>query len=102
MTGKLTAFAWLGWYRASAGMLRWDGAGWQWEEGGAVTGGQPELALDLQSRMLLRFRPEAGKVRWLWLERASDPSHWDALRRAVYSRSSTPVPAAGEPPAAEQ
>jgi hypothetical protein len=58
--------------------------------------------LDLQSRMLLRWRGEGGPARWLWLERASDASHWDALRRAVYSRASTHVPAAGKPPAAEQ
>ena len=106
------AFAGLAWYRGAAGMLRWDGREWHWEEGGAAWVGTPELALDLQSRMLLRFRPHAGPVRWLWLERSSDPSHWDALRRAVYSRASAPIPAfpqggkepppAGKPPAAEQ
>ena len=106
------ALAWLGWRRAPSGTLRWDGALWHWEEPGAVCTGQPELALDLQSRMLLRFRPDAGGARWLWLERASAPSHWDALRRAVYSRASAPIPAfpqggkepppAGKPPAAEQ
>ena len=89
------------WRRSPVGSLCWDGAGWSWEEGGRVAAGSPEAALDLQSRLLVRWRGEGG-TRWLWLERASDASHWDALRRAVYSRASTQVPAAGKPPAAEQ
>ena len=90
------------WWRSPAGVLQWDGSGWNWEEGGRVVAGRPGLALDLQGRLLLHWRPCAGRSRWLWLERASDASHWDALRRAVYSRASTQVPAAGKPPAAEQ
>lgn len=91
-----------GWRRSPAGVLHWDGAGWTWEEGGRAAAGRPEPALDLQGRLLLRWRPHEGRDQWLWLERASDTSHWEALRRAVYSRASTPVPAAGKPPAAEQ
>lgn len=91
-----------GWWRSATGVLLWDGIAWHWEEGAVVTAGRPVIALDLQSRLLLHWQPEAGSKRWLWLERASDASHWDALRRAVYSRASTPVPAAGKPPAAEQ
>jgi hypothetical protein len=96
------AVAWHSWRRSSAGALSWDGSGWNWEEGGAVVAGTPELALDLQERVLLRWRGDSGRTRWLWLEQASDASHWEALRRAVYSRASTHVPAAGKPPAAEQ
>ena len=92
------------WWRSPAGMLRWDGAGWGWldggEEGGEPRPGHPEIALDLQNRLLLRWKPEEGRVRWLWLEQAGSPAHWDALRRAVYSRASAPVPPAGEPPTA--
>jgi toxin CptA len=95
-------FALLGWLRSPVGALRWDGQAWHWEEGGRLDAGRPEIALDLQARVLLRWRGETGPLRWLWLERASDASHWDALRRAVYSRASTHVPAAGKPPAAEQ
>jgi toxin CptA len=96
------ALCWLAWLRSPVGLLLWDGSGWSWNEGRTSVTGQPEVALDLQSRLLLRWRGERG-TRWLWLERASDLSHWDALRRAVYSRASTPVPAAGQqPPAAEQ
>ncbi|MEJ5991022.1 hypothetical protein WG902_13560 [Ramlibacter sp. PS3R-8] len=76
------------WARSARGVLHWDGVGWQWEEGAAMGSGAPEIALDLQSRLLLRWRSEASAVRWLWLERTSAPSHWDALRRAVYSRAS--------------
>jgi toxin CptA len=97
--GLVAALAWL---RSPTGVLRWDGQGWGWEEGAAVAAGQPEITLDLQSRLLLRWRPEGGGARWLWAEQSSAPSHWDALRRAVYSRASTQVPAAGKPPAAEQ
>jgi toxin CptA len=96
------SLAWHGWRRSPAGILHWDGLGWSWEEGGAIAPGRPEPAVELQARLLLRWRGEDGRTRWLWLERASDTSHWDALRRAVYSRASTPVPAAGKPPAAEQ
>ncbi|MFI4926533.1 MAG: hypothetical protein ACHP7E_02445 [Burkholderiales bacterium] len=95
------ALGWRAWLGSPVGLLRWDGSGWSWDEGGTSVAGSPEIALDLQSRLLLRWRGERG-LRWLWLERASDVSHWDALRRAVYSRASTPVPAAGQPPAAEQ
>jgi toxin CptA len=95
-------FSVLAWSRSPAGVLHWEGAGWTWEEGGRVAAGRPELALDLQRRLLLRWQPDAGRARWLWVERASDASHWDALRRAVYSRASTHVPAASQPPAAEQ
>lgn len=108
VAGLLAAAAWL---RSARGMLHWDGLGWQWEEGGAMGTGAPEIALDLQPRLLLRWRAESGAVRWLWLERESAPSHWDALRRAVYSRANAPIPAfppegkerppAGKPPAAE-
>ena len=100
------------WRRSPTGVLRWDGAGWSWEEGTLVAGGHPEIALDLQNRLLLRWQPETGRVRWLWLESARDPAQWEALRRAVYSRASAPdptfpptgkeTPPAGEPPTAEQ
>jgi hypothetical protein len=94
--------AWHGWLRSPQGVLRWDGFAWSWEGGAEVVPGRPELALDLQSRLLLHWRPDSGGAQWLWIARDAAPSHWDALRRAVYSRASTHVPAAGKPPAAEQ
>ena len=107
------SFSWGAWRRSHTGVLQWDGLGWTWQDaaGDAATG-RPDIALDLQSRLLLRWRPAGGGVRWLWVERASAPSHWEALRRAVYSRASAPIPTfppagkepppAGKPPGAEQ
>src|SRR3954466_15201289 len=46
-------FAFHGWWRSPTGVLRWDGLAWTWEEGGQVAAGRPELALDLQGRLLL-------------------------------------------------
>jgi toxin CptA len=91
-----------GWLRAARGLLRWDVLAWAWEEGGRSGPGVPEVALDFQSLLLVRWRAQAGATRWLWLERASDPSRWEALRRAVYSRASAQGPVDGHPPAAER
>jgi len=106
------ALAARGWLASPVGVLHWDGDGWQWEEGASVAAGRAEIALDLQSRMLVRFHAEGGAVRWLWAEREAKLADWEALRRAVYSRASAPIPAfphpgkelppAGKPPAAEQ
>lgn len=90
------------WLRSPSGRLHWDGNGWQWQDAAGLGAGSLGLALDLQAHMLLRWQGEEGRARWLWVARESDVSHWDALRRAVYSRASTPVPPAGPPPAAEQ
>jgi toxin CptA len=102
----------LAWLHAPVGALRWDGLGWQWQQGAASEPGQAELALDLQARLLVRWRAEGGRTRWLWIEQESALADWDALRRAVYSRANAPVPtfprkgkegvSAGKPPAAEQ
>ena len=89
-----------GWLRSPAGTLAWDGGAWRWEQGAGGEAGQPELALDLQARMLLRWVPAEGRQRWLWVERNAAQSHWDALRRAVYSRANTTGASHGGPPAA--
>jgi toxin CptA len=106
------AAAGVGWLRSPTGALRWDGAGWSWEAGGQVRSGHPEIAFDLQNRLVLRWQGEGARASWFWLERAADPMHWEALRRAVYSRASAPSPPfppggkgsppAGQPPTAEQ
>src|SRR5690606_34116800 len=71
----------VGWRRGAQGTLAWDGGGWRWEEAGPQEGaawrpGRPELVLDLQSRLLLRWHSEAPAPRWLWLERESDGARW--------------------------
>ena len=93
-----------GWLRSPAGILAWDGGGWTWQQGESGEAGRPELALDLQARMLLRWVPAQGsaprRTRWLWAERDAAVSHWDALRRAVYSRANTTAASHGGPPVA--
>jgi toxin CptA len=99
------------WLRSPVGDLRWDGRGWSWRQGAAAESGQAELALDLQQRLLVHWRAESGRARWLWVEQESASADWDALRRAVYSRANAPIPTSrkangsppeGKPPAAEQ
>jgi len=109
LAGALAARSWLA---SPRGVLRWDGAQWQWEQGREVATGRSEIALDLQSRLLVRFHAEGGPALWLWVEREAKSADWEALRRAVYSRANAPIPPlpptgkeippAGEPPAAEQ
>jgi len=86
------------WLRSPSGQLAWDGGGWCWEQ----EVGHPEITLDLQSRMLLRWRSDAGAVRWLMPQRNAAPAHWDALRRAVYSPASTDAPHGATPPVARR
>src|SRR5436190_1286652 len=42
------------WHRMPAGLLAWDGAHWSWAAGAHPRVGHPEVALDLQSVLLLR------------------------------------------------
>ncbi|MCG2595246.1 hypothetical protein LZ009_20910 [Ramlibacter sp. XY19] len=86
-----------GWLRSPAGNLAWDGGAWRWQQGDDSVAGQPHLALDLQARMLLRWTPEQGRPLWLWAERDAAVSHWDALRRALYSRTTTAASHGGPP-----
>jgi hypothetical protein len=93
--GLLAAHAW---WRSPAGVLAWDGDGWSWA-GETLGTGRPRAALDLQRWLILRLPGGSGPA-WLWLEQGSDPQHWDALRRAVYSRASTAAPQGAQPPVA--
>jgi toxin CptA len=78
------------WWRQPSGLLAWDGEGWSWSVMGGQESGVPEVCLDLQQRILVRW-VGGGTTRWLWLERAVRPAHWDDLRRAVYSRARSAV-----------
>jgi hypothetical protein len=39
--------------------------------------------LDAQAVVLLRLQRAQGRALWVWLEGASEPARWDALRRAL-------------------
>jgi toxin CptA len=79
--------AWRSWLHSPRGTLAWNGEDWSWTAGPHAEGGAPEPVLDLQRIVLLRWRSGAGAVRWLGAERRMQPSTWDDLRRAVYSRA---------------
>jgi hypothetical protein len=95
-----------GWRRASSGMLAWTGDAWEWRASAPAEAGTPHAVLDLQGWMLVRWQPAHGSVgkraRWLWVERASAPADWFALRRAVYSRARTEAPDGAKPPMAQR
>lgn len=81
---------------ASTGMLHWDGQQWTWQTRGSSWCGTAHLQLDFQRWVLLEFRPYAGALQWLWLARAADPTRWDALRRALWSRAGAGLGHPGE------
>ena len=83
LTGLWAAWNWL---RAPQGLLSWDGQSWSWSAGAQAEEGTPEVGLDLQRWLLLRWSGAAAS-HWLWLQRARQPERWDDLRRAVYSRA---------------
>jgi toxin CptA len=74
------------WWRAPQGDLSWDGENWNWPAVGQGGTGSPEVSLDLQHWLLLRWTG-GHAPRWLWLERAGRTERWEDLRRAVYSRA---------------
>jgi hypothetical protein len=78
------------WLRTPQGLLAWDGLGWTWTVVSGACAGEPEVVLDAQRVLLLRWRGAEGPIQWLWLERGAQPARWDDLRRAVYSRASPP------------
>jgi toxin CptA len=84
------AFASRAWLRTPAGTVSWDGLGWTWTARSGAQPGTPEVALDVQRVMLLRWRGRSERPQWLWLEQETRPDHWDDFRRAVYSRASPP------------
>jgi toxin CptA len=83
LTGLCAAWNWL-W--APQGVLSWDGQSWSWSASAPAQEGMPEVGLDFQRWLLLRWSG-APASRWLWLERARQPERWEDLRRAVYSRA---------------
>jgi hypothetical protein len=87
------AAGWLVWRAGAPGVLFWDGRSWQ------VAGldGDVTPMLDLNTWLLLRFDPVAGRRCWIAASRASSQGPWAALRAALYS--SRP---AADPPGPQQ
>ena len=93
------ACAWRAWVRSAAGTLAWSGECWTWHAAGKEESGAPEVSVDLQAMLLVRWNGDATH-RWLWLERANDPPRWADLRRAVYSRARPDALRGANPPTA--
>ncbi len=71
------------------GTLYWDGDAWSWN-GSALQA--PEVSLDLQTVVLVRFVAEQGVHLGLWLERRQAPARWDDLRRALWAPRASDTP----------
>ncbi|MDQ6628745.1 MAG: hypothetical protein M3Z29_09900 [Pseudomonadota bacterium] len=87
-------------WRPSAGVLRWDGAGWSFaaaSPAGPAIPGRLMLRVDLGAFMLLRFVPQMRskgcRALWLPAQRRGLEREWHSFRCAVYS----PRPAAAIP-----
>jgi hypothetical protein len=72
---------------ACTGTLNWDGGNWCRRDGAHASGGQATAHLDLQSALLVYWRPELGPGSWCWLDSTANPSRWLAVRRALYAHA---------------
>ena len=92
--GVVAWASWAGWQRKVGGTLHWDGLCWRLDMASPKSTLRPPLSLtgdlavhlDFQIFLLLSIRFENGGVRWLWLDQCAELTHWQAFRRAVYSR----------------
>ena|SRR5436190_111072 len=84
--------------------LRWDGLSWALAPAadlGAERPGRLEVAIDLDSFLLLRFLPASGArrvgARWIPVGRVGLEREWHAFRCAVHSPVPAGATAASEP-----
>ena len=77
------------WRNTETGQLAWGGESWVWTTAHRAATGLIVVHLDVQSLMVLTLRDDQGQSVWLWVERASDPIGWRALRRAIYADKKT-------------
>jgi hypothetical protein len=77
------------WRGQNADVLVWNGAQWFLEKPGQAGATAaivpPAVRFDGQRWLLLHTRADHRSV-WLWLARAAAPSHWHALRCALYGQ----------------
>ena len=78
--------------------LRFDGQHWSLSGARARPVVDVAVALDLQSLLLVRLQGAGTRSQWRWLERNTDPAHWNDVRRALYAR--LPAATDGVAPAA--
>lgn len=83
------ALAWIGSVRSAAvANLGFDGQHWSLREPAGAPGTvRANVALDLQSLLLIRLTAPGRSPRWVWLEQRAMPERWRDLRRALYSRA---------------
>jgi len=77
--------------RPAVAQARWDAPLWTLggSRGEIILGAaQAHVHLDLQWLLLAQLTDASGASRWLWFDRAADPSRWLAVRRALYAQSS--------------
>ncbi len=79
------------WRSSETGFLVWGGESWLWTTSNQSSSGSMVVHLDIQSEMVVTLRDDRGRSVWLWLERASDPLAWRALRRAIHADKSVEV-----------
>ena len=77
--------AFYAWYCSPQGELRWDGQGWRWTSKEVALSGSVTAHLDFQNLLLLSMHLTTGERIWLWPERVTDATRWNALRRAIFS-----------------
>ncbi len=79
---------WHGVRHLPTGVLQWDGRAWSWHD--TLTRAQslpaPQVVLDLQGLMLIRWPDQTDLPSFLWVDAACDPAHWLDLRRALHAR----------------
>jgi toxin CptA len=73
------------WRDMPVGALRWDGQAWWWQSHEDDMSVTVQVRWDLQHAALLYLKGMPLRRRWALVERRSQPSRWDDLRRALYS-----------------
>ncbi|OIQ77615.1 hypothetical protein GALL_406930 [mine drainage metagenome] len=78
------------WWSSPSGTLTWDGRLWSWAAAGRSVTAQLQVVFDGQEVLVLCLLTQIGQRIWLWPQRPMDPTHWLALRRAVFAPQPAP------------